>query len=247
MNRQPTPLLVSGETPRQAMRLARSILQKSGTAGYDEAFIQNLVNDCPGVLPVGQIEPAFWPAYSVCTELPLRSGSLDNLLVTPLGDLIAVECKLWRNPQARREVVAQIIDYAKDIQSMSYDDFQDAIRKARKQPDFDLVRHVNLAAGEAEATLDEIGFIDAVARNLRLGRCLLLIAGDGISENVEALTEFLQQHAGMHFTLALVQLQQSRAGLSAVVGKRRAESHGQLRGKCSPAHRLECAPPFHET
>ena len=24
-----------------------------------------------------------------------------------------IECKLWRNPEARREVVGQILDYAK--------------------------------------------------------------------------------------------------------------------------------------
>lgn len=33
-----------------------------------------------------------------------------------------------------------------------------------------------------------------------------MILGDGITENVEGLTEFLQQHAGLHFALVLVQL-----------------------------------------
>jgi hypothetical protein len=54
--------------------------------------------------------------------------------------------------------------------------------------------------------LDETAFTDALSRNLKRGRCLLLIVGDGISENVEAMAEFLQQHAGMQFALALVQL-----------------------------------------
>jgi len=35
---------------------------------------------------------------------------------------------------------------------------------------------------------------------------LLIIVGDGITENVESMTEFMQQHAGLHFALSLVQL-----------------------------------------
>jgi len=37
----------------------------------------------------------------ICVELPIGSKYLDNLLVTPRGDLALIECKLWRNPEAR--------------------------------------------------------------------------------------------------------------------------------------------------
>ena len=58
----------------------------------------------------------------------------------------------------------------------------------------------------ARSEIDEASFIDAVSRNLRRGRFLLLIVGDGIREGVESMTEFLQQYAGLHFTLAIVEL-----------------------------------------
>jgi hypothetical protein len=32
-----------------------------------------------------------------------------------------VECNLWRNPDAVREVIAQILDYAAELASLSYD------------------------------------------------------------------------------------------------------------------------------
>ena len=54
--------------------------------------------------------------------------------------------------------------------------------------------------------LSEAQFVDAVSRNLRLGRMLLLIVGDGIREGTETLAEYLQLHAGFHFTLALVEM-----------------------------------------
>jgi len=205
MRRTAPPLLVS-TNPASAQLLPRRELRTREASGYDELFVQELVHHCPTVLPVGEIEPAFSPVTSVCMELPLASGYLDNLLVTPRGDLVAVECKLWRNVEARREVIAQIIDYAKDLQALTYDGLETAIRQARNEPDFKLYAHACVGDEEPEPQLDETRFVDAVSRNLRRGRCLLVIVGDGITENVEGLTEFLQQHAGLHFALVLVQL-----------------------------------------
>ena len=187
-------------------RLVRLSLQNKSEGGYNEAWLQGLVDNHPSVLPIDQIEIAFTPAVSVCTELPLASGFLDNLLVTPLGNLIAVECKLWRNPEARREVVAQIIDYAKDLQRLSFDEFEKALGLARKQVGFNLHAHVSGFIADTEPSLDEPRFVDAVSKNLSRGRCLLLVVGDGVTEGVEAMSAFLQQHAGLHFGLAVVQL-----------------------------------------
>lgn len=168
--------------------------------------MQDLIHNAPSVLPIAGAEPAFSPLLPVCVELPLTSGYLDNLLVTPNGDLLVVECKLWRNTEARREVVAQVIDYAKALQRLSYDALETAIRSARKETGFKLYDHVVATAPEGGVNLDEARFIDAVSRNLRRGRCVLAIVGDGITEGVEGLAEFLQQHAGLHFVLILIQL-----------------------------------------
>lgn len=205
MRRTVTPLLVT-TTPASAQALPRRELLTREASGYDERFVQELVHHCPTVLPVAEVEPAFSPVIPACMELPLASGYLDNLLVTPRGDLVAVECKLWRNVEARREVIAQIIDYAKDLQALTYEGLETAIRQARSEPGFNLYAHADSGDDEPEATLDETRFVDAVSRNLRRGRCLLVILGDGITENVEGLAEFLQQHAGLHFALVLVQL-----------------------------------------
>lgn len=54
--------------------------------------------------------------------------------------------------------------------------------------------------------MNEAEFHDALTANLRRGRFLLLIVGDGIREGVEAMAEYLDRHAGLHFTLGLVEL-----------------------------------------
>ncbi len=55
---------------------------------------------------------------------------------------------------------------------------------------------------DVDPEVDEQQFNDALTANLRRGRFLLLIVGDGIREGVEAIAEYLQLHAGLHFSLA---------------------------------------------
>jgi hypothetical protein len=116
--------------------------------------------------------------------------------VTAEGHLVLVECKLWRNPEARRRVLAQIIDYAQNVSTWRYEELDSAIKRTSQaaggsagQGLFDIVQR-----GSPEALeLDEAQFVDAVQRNLRRGRMLLLVVGDGIREDTESLTDFLQR------------------------------------------------------
>ena len=54
--------------------------------------------------------------------------------------------------------------------------------------------------------IDEAVFEDAIHKNLRMGRMLLLVVGDGIREDTESLVDYLQMHAGFHFTLGLIEV-----------------------------------------
>ena len=173
-----------------------------GAGQYDEGWLQNLIQSHPALLPVADIEPGLLPLIPICTELPVPSGYVDNLMLTPEGGIIVVETKLWRNPQARREVVGQVLDYAKDLSAFSYDDLEIAAGAALKRRGVKLIDLVSAAA----PGLDEARFIDAVTRNLVLGRFLLIIAGDGIHEGAEQLVAFVQRHVGLHFTLGLVEM-----------------------------------------
>ena len=164
--------------------------------------MQALIHAHPAVLPVAEIDPVFANPVPICRELGTPAGPIDNLLVTPAGLPVLVECKLWRNPQARREVVGQILDYAKELGRWTASDLQREVSRrvpGRANPVLELVR-------EAGHNVDEIAFTDALTHNLRRGRVLLLIVGDGIREGVEAIAEYLAGQAGLHFTLGLVEL-----------------------------------------
>lgn len=199
-SRHASPIFAPEEGPPVVLQPVR--------LGHDEAgglrrekFIQDLVHTHPDLIPMADIEPAFSPLIPICRELPTAAGYLDNLWITPSGGLVLGECKLARNPQARREVIAQGLDYARALNAWSYEDLEVAVGKALADKSATLWGLVS-----PHSSLTEVEFVDAVERRLRLGRFLVLVIGDGIQEGVEALASFLQLHAGLHTGLALVDL-----------------------------------------
>lgn len=174
------------------------------SAEYDEGWLQDLLFKHPEALPINEIDRTFAPAIPICKELNTPAGRIDALLVTPKGRLIILETKLWRNPEARREVIGQILDYAKELSRWTYADLQREVSRCTNRSGNALFGIV--AADEASDSLSEAEFVDEVSRSLRHGRFLLLICGDGIREGVTAITDFLQRQGTLHFTFGLVEV-----------------------------------------
>ena len=171
------------------------------SGGVDEATLQDLLFSFPETLPIAAIDPAYAGAVPVCKELSLPAGYADALYANQLGRLTLSEFKLWRNPQARREVIGQILDYAKDLASWGYEDLQRQISLATRKSGNVLYESVKDRYPEVE----EAEFVDNVTRHLRRGEFLLLIVGDGIREDAAGIVEFVQRHSGLHFILAMVE------------------------------------------
>ena len=190
------PILVTSDNSRTVW--TRATL---GSGLHDENWLQALIHDHPAILPISDIEPGFGEPIAIAREVPCGHGFIDNLYLTPSGDIVLVETKLWRNNQMRREVVAQALDYVAALSRMGYEAFEKAIARGQQAP----ARLYDLVRDHPEA-LDEAEFIDAVSLNLRRGRMVALVLGDGIRTETEALSDLLQSHAGAHFTFALVEL-----------------------------------------
>jgi hypothetical protein len=127
---------------------------------------------------------------------------VDVAFIGPFGRLTLVECKLWRNPEARRKVVAQILDYARVVTKWSYADLQRQVA-ARTG----LTGHVPFELARARnSALSEQPFVDQVTSSLRDGRFALLIAGDGIREDVSAIAELVNRNSAMGFSFGLIEV-----------------------------------------
>ncbi len=185
--------------------------------GFDEKWLQSLLWDNPELVPLEEIEPGAGKLIPLAREMALQKrGSsvfLDMLAVTTRGRIVLIECKLWRNPQARREVVAQILEYAALLRRWSYADLTAQLKTRHgwtsANPIFEL-------ASIASECLPESAFCDAVARSLRLGEFDLVVAGDGIREDMHAISEHLRDR-GARLTLVEFQVWKDETGERVVV------------------------------
>lgn len=193
------PHVIEGTGPSlKAQPVKRMPLDARGSK-IDEGWLQEIIHHAPQVLPVGSIfSRARGRIVSIGREISVAAGFIDNLLVTASGHVVVVETKLWRNPQARREVVAQILDYASYVKNWDYKKLDVLWREAGGK------RSLYEAVAPEE---DEASWVDLVNEQLDAGEMVLLIVGDGIESRAEALAETVGGRPDMNFRLALVELQ----------------------------------------
>ncbi|WP_052736559.1 DUF4268 domain-containing protein [Aquincola tertiaricarbonis] len=192
------PIVISGSSAQLLSRIPLA----TGDAQFSEAWLQRQLFEQPHALPLKEIAPHLGEVAPVCMELNTLAGPADILYVTTTGQVVLVETKLWRNPEARRTVVAQILDYAKELTAWTYEDLDREVAKATgRGPGYLLV-----SARQRFATLDEREFTDGINHSLRRGEIVLLIVGDGIRSGTEALVAFLERYGSLRFSFGLVEV-----------------------------------------
>ena len=155
MDRQHSaPLLLTSGT-KDVVPL-KPFTQQGGGQALSEADIQALVHAYPACLHIAEIDAMFSAPVPICTELNTPAGAIDNFMVTPSGLPVLVECKLWRNPEGRREVVGQILDYAKELSRWSSSDLQREVSRRLKRdgnPLLEMVRTFDPEATKCNSTM----------------------------------------------------------------------------------------------
>jgi len=127
--------------------------------------------------------------FMVKRELFLKSaGILDMFMIDSYGTPVAVEVKLARNAQSRREVVAQAFDYASDLSQMTIDELNIQVDGAIEE----------LLEGD---DLVEKGLWKALAANLRAGILRIIIAIDEANEDLIRIVRYMNDHSDLDVRL----------------------------------------------
>jgi hypothetical protein len=147
----------------------------SGFGYENEAALQAILHDHPTLVP-GVRDGAV-----ACREFESAVGPADVVIVDDAGEITLVECKLASNPQIRREVIGQVLDYASRLWRMSVDDFERRWKRAD-------------AAGLSpfEQLGDDEGRIRAAVQdNLNASRLKMVLAVDRLNDDLKRIVEFL--------------------------------------------------------
>jgi hypothetical protein len=118
-----TPFVIDGQAARRLVRLPLD------QPPFPEAKLQELLFAYPELLPIDELEPAFSPMICLGREIPTPAGPIDLLYASPDGYLTLAETKLWSSVEARRTVVAQVLDYAKELSRWNFEQLDQAVRK----------------------------------------------------------------------------------------------------------------------
>lgn len=191
-----TPYIVGGECPEKLERIhlnSNELLEKT---------IQEVIEKCPDILPFSDIDISFGSFAHLCREYKTQNGPIDHVLLGEHGEICLIETKLWRNPEARRKVIGQIIDYGSALRGMTYTDFEESVKR-HSRTNKSLFEIHKSAFGE---TLPEEVLVDSVSRTLSEGSFLLMIVGDGIRSEIIEMKNYLDNFPGNLSTLALVEL-----------------------------------------
>jgi hypothetical protein len=175
---------------------------------FNEAKLQDYLRRYPEVLPVGDFEDSFRPLICIGRESRFGSCQIDNLYISPAGYVTLVETKLWKNAEQHREVIAQVLDYAKQLQTATYEDLDSVCRAYTLEYD---KKEQSLAERVAsvpveDGPVDAQELADTVTKCLATGNFKILIVGDRIHENLIDLTEYLHGVTHLRLGLSLVEI-----------------------------------------
>ena len=150
-----------------------------------ESELQDLLEKYPSIIPMEEIGEESQLTL-IGREVNLPSGSIDLLYVDNDGVLTLVETKLAKNPEARRTVVGQIIEYASYVSRWTVDDVY------------------QVAEGYPASLPADEDFQARLAENLRKGRIRLIIAVDEAVEPLKSTVIFLNENSNFDLFLLVV-------------------------------------------
>jgi len=171
------------------------------TRTISEDYIQQLLHQKPDIIPINEINSELERLIPLGREITVPSGSIDLLYITPNGTLCIAETKLYRNPEAHRTVIAQILDYAKDLTQLS---FQELCNKVTKQQGEKAEKEFHKKIKRPE--LNQIELQQNIQNSLSHGRFQLLIIGDKIYPEVLLLSESISSAPHLEFNISLIEL-----------------------------------------
>jgi hypothetical protein len=195
----------------------RIIMRDRGSGGWQvlgsldfaqELELQELLCDSPELIPLDQIAPGTPAPVVALAEVGLPgAGNSDILAFSVDGCISVVECKLAKNPEIRRKVIGQILEYAASLWQMSYEDLDLRVQRHFGHPLADLMAQV-----VSPDEWDEELFRQAVSENLKSGRFILIIAVDEINEHLGQILRYLNECSEAAFSLCAMEIKLFSAG-----------------------------------
>ena len=155
----------------------------------EESKLQDYLKDYPALIPLEDVGEGASELICIGKEVAVPSGAIDLLFIDKDGLLTVIETKLVKNPEIRREVIGQIIEYASYISRWSADKVY-AIANAYLKSDLD-----EFMLNKYPEGFSADDFRSNIEQNLESGRIRLIIATNKFVEPLQATVTFLNSYS----------------------------------------------------
>ncbi len=172
-----------------------------------EAELQGLLIESPFLIPIDEIREGVSPLVFAVGEFGLPgSGNTDILAFSADGDIAIIECKLAANPESRRKVIGQILEYASYLWGMSYREVDSRVQRLRGKSLPDLIEEA--VAGE----WDRASFDDGITQSLANGAFTMIIVVDEINDELRRIIRYINDCSKSAFSLHALEVRRFQAG-----------------------------------
>lgn len=166
-----------------------------------EIELQNLLVKSPSLVPIDEIREGASPLVFAVKEFGLPgSGNTDVLAFNSNGDIAIVECKLATNPESRRKVIGQILEYASYLWGMDYEELNSRIQKLKGKNLSKLIEEVVATEWNEEI------FLDGIKQSLKNGSFILIIVVDEINEELKRIIRYMNECCESTFSLHALEM-----------------------------------------
>jgi len=171
-----------------------------------ESELQKLLVESPSLVAISEIREGVLPLVFAVSEFGLPgSGSTDILAFSSQGEIALVECKLASNPEIKRKVIGQILEYAAYLWQMSYEQVDRRVQELKGKSLAELISES--IAGE----WDEESFRNGVKQSLENGSFILVIVVDEINEELRRIIRYVNECSKSAFSLHAFEMNRFQA------------------------------------
>lgn len=165
--------------------------------------IKELMHQIPELISVEDLEPGR-PSMKVCITNSANGSEDDSGLigVDDNGRITIIECKVASDPANRREIIGQALEYAATLWEMPYEEFNDMVLASEGASLAEIMSERIPAEKWSEDT-----FKSAVASSLNQGKFRLMMATQGMTDELKRTIKFLSLRGPFAFETYAVEIQ----------------------------------------
>lgn len=171
-----------------------------------EAELQTLLVESPSLVNINEIREGTSPLVFAMSEFGLPgSCATDVIAFSADGDIALVECKLAANPEIKRKVIGQILEYAAYLWELSYEEVDRRIQQRFGKSLAALID--DSVAGD----WDEEQFRNGVQQSLDDGSFILIIVVDELNDELKRIIRYLNERSESAFSIHALEMRRFQA------------------------------------